>query len=220
MKRTVSKAKPSTKPAAIPAASDRRERNKLDKRDRIIAAAWSLFVKQGYDATTTKQIAERADIATGTLFLYAPDKLDLLAMLYQDRIARAVDDAFATLPARARLGEQVMHLFTRFFRMYGEQPELGKRFVRQLLLANGPNADRVNLNTISFVARLQGLIANAEQQGKLSGKVPSMTLAQLLFGLYFTSLMTWVMGYATLETALDPLLRHGVELLLRGAAKE
>lgn len=201
------------------ALASRRQQSKLDKRQRIIDAAWKLFTKHGFDATTTKAIATKAGIATGTLFLYAPDKIDLLALLFHDRISRAVDDGFATLPTRAPLHAQLMHLFASFFRMYAEQPALSHQFVRQQMMASGPNADRINLLTVTFVARLQGLLTVAEQQGHLSGKTPSVMLAQYLFGMYTMSLMAWVLGYATIDTAVDPMLKEAIALLLRGAAK-
>ena len=49
----------------------RRERNKQAKLERITAAASELFAKRGVDDVTTQQIADAADIGTGTLFLYA-----------------------------------------------------------------------------------------------------------------------------------------------------
>src|SRR5438477_3914607 len=44
-----------------------RERNKLDKLQRIKAAAAALFTKKGFDATTTIEIAERARVGEGTV---------------------------------------------------------------------------------------------------------------------------------------------------------
>ena len=59
----------------------KRTRNKLDKRERIRDAAWSLFVERGYAETTTREVAARAGVGAGTLFLYADDKADHLARL-------------------------------------------------------------------------------------------------------------------------------------------
>ena len=61
-----------------------RERNKLDKLRRIKAAARELFLEQGYDNATTREIARRADVGLGTLFSYASDKRDLLFLIYND----------------------------------------------------------------------------------------------------------------------------------------
>lgn len=59
----------------------RRERNKQEKLERITAAARELFVLYGVDDVTTQQIADRADVATGTLFLYAKTKSELLLLV-------------------------------------------------------------------------------------------------------------------------------------------
>ena len=60
--------------ALAPQPVGRRERNKQNKLDRITAAAGELFAKHGVDEVTTQQIADKADIGTGTLFLYAKTK--------------------------------------------------------------------------------------------------------------------------------------------------
>ena len=62
-----------------------RERGKLEKRRRIKQAARDVFLEKGYDAATTREIAERAYVAIGTLFVYAKDQRDLLMMLISTR---------------------------------------------------------------------------------------------------------------------------------------
>lgn len=77
---------------ARPQAPGRRERNKQEKLARITAAAGELFLEHGVDDVTTQQIADRADIGTGTLFLYAKTKSELLLLVqnsfYADALVR------------------------------------------------------------------------------------------------------------------------------------
>lgn len=56
----------------------RRSRKKQDTRNRLVAAADELFERQGYDETTTLDIAEAADVAQRTLFRHFPSKEALL----------------------------------------------------------------------------------------------------------------------------------------------
>src|SRR6478735_370867 len=72
-------------------ASGRRERNKDTKRTAIFDAAAALFEAQGFSAVTTQQIAERADVAAGTVFRYASSKAELLLMVYNVEFERAVE---------------------------------------------------------------------------------------------------------------------------------
>jgi len=64
----------------------RRERNKAEKQDRIFAAAANLFEERGFDAVTTAEIAEAADVGAGTLFRYAATKGELLLMVLNKRL--------------------------------------------------------------------------------------------------------------------------------------
>jgi AcrR family transcriptional regulator len=83
--------------AAMPLASGspavslgRRERNKQQKLERIVAAATELFAERGVDDVTTQEIADKADIGAGTLFLYAKTKGELLLLVQNSTYAEAL----------------------------------------------------------------------------------------------------------------------------------
>ena len=50
----------------------------LDTRSKILSTARSLFAHRGYDGTTTKELAEKAGIAEGTLFRHFTNKKAIL----------------------------------------------------------------------------------------------------------------------------------------------
>src|SRR5688500_17389881 len=70
----------------------RRERNKRDKLERIIAAARDRFDTHGVEAVTTQQIADKADIRTGTLFLHAKSKSELFLLVQNSSYVAALDE--------------------------------------------------------------------------------------------------------------------------------
>src|SRR5947199_9613102 len=86
----------------------RRERNKQDKLDRITAAARELFAEHGVDEVTTQQIADKADIGTGTLFLYAKTKGDLLLLAQNATYADALDKGKAAAETAADTRNAIM----------------------------------------------------------------------------------------------------------------
>ncbi len=53
-----------------------------DKKERILNAALKLFVEKGIDNTSTSLISKEADVATGTMYLYFENKVDLISKLY------------------------------------------------------------------------------------------------------------------------------------------
>jgi AcrR family transcriptional regulator len=193
-----------------------RERQKRDKTERLRRAAWELFVERGYDATSTREIAERAGVATGTLFLYARDKADLLFLVFEHRLAEAVDEAFATLPEDLPLVEQLRHLFRACFAMYAKSPAVARRFVAELPGADGPNAVRVNGLTLAFLQRVAALVERAGERGEVRRDVPPLFAAQTVFGLYFMALQSWLGGWDSLESAVETTLAGSLRLLFDG----
>lgn len=195
-----------------------RAARKEDKRARLRDAAWALFREKGFEHTTTKEIAARAGVASGTLFLYARDKADVLFLVFHERLSAAVDEGLRTLPDGPLL-EQLLHLFAGFFRVYEEAPEVARAFIKELPGADGPNAQLTNTLTMSLLTHVSGLIQRAQAKGELAADVPPMLLAQNAFALYFFALMAWLGRVTTLEGALDPLLRSSLSLQLRGLSR-
>jgi AcrR family transcriptional regulator len=73
-----------------PAPRRLRERNKQEKLARIERAARLLFTQKGFERTTTREIAQRARVGAGTLFLYAKDKRELLLRMFRADSQRAI----------------------------------------------------------------------------------------------------------------------------------
>jgi AcrR family transcriptional regulator len=196
-----------------------RKQQKDDTRERVRRAALELFSSTGFEATTTKAVAERAGVAVGTVFVHASDKVDLLALVMHDVLHDALSQAFETLP-KAALEARLLHVFGSVFRAYGQVPRLAEPFVRTIANATGPNGSKVNAFTFETLGRLAALVSEAQHAGEIDENVPPLLLAQNVFALYYFALTTWISGYSTLETALDPHLRLALELQLRGLLKQ
>src|SRR5918999_6086068 len=63
-----------------------RQRQAAARREQILKTALKLFAAQGFDATSTRQIAREVGIAEGLIFHYFPTKASLLAAILQDRL--------------------------------------------------------------------------------------------------------------------------------------
>jgi len=74
------------------ASRQRREQEKEELRQAILAAAASLFLEHGYEGFSLRQVAEQIGYSPTTIYLYFEDKTDLLFAV--------VDDAYADLSRR------------------------------------------------------------------------------------------------------------------------
>ncbi|HZY20199.1 MAG TPA: TetR/AcrR family transcriptional regulator [Ramlibacter sp.] len=80
------------KPARQVAAQDdaqtaRRERRKEARPGELLDAALDLFVEKGFAATRSEEVAARAGVSKGTLFLYFPTKEELFKAVVRENIS-------------------------------------------------------------------------------------------------------------------------------------
>lgn len=74
------------------AARPRRERRKEARPGELLDAALNLFVEKGYAATRVEEVAARAGVSKGTLFLYFSSKEDLFKAVVRENIAGRFDE--------------------------------------------------------------------------------------------------------------------------------
>lgn len=113
----------------------RRELSKEEKRRRITTVAQELFARHGVGGVTTQQIADRADVAIGTLFLYASSKAELLTMVQNQKFAAAINEGLAAadgLGTADSLG-RVLALVGPVVVCIREQPENGRAYLHELV---------------------------------------------------------------------------------------
>ena len=109
-----------------------RDRQRADRDQRIRAAARHLFDERGYDATTIRAIAERADVGVGTVLAYTDTKEALLHEVWRADALPVVEAATAQVPAGA-LADRWMAVFRPLLEHYAERPrlEIGRASCRE-----------------------------------------------------------------------------------------
>lgn len=194
---------------------NRRARRKEETLRRIEAEAWALFTTRGYEATSTREIADAADIAAGTLFNYFPEKRGLLIHLMQREIDRAMIDASSTMTA-STLEEQLAHVFGALGRCYARERRLSRVFIKELLFTDGARRMKSATWTFELVRRIAGLVEDAQRRGELDPSVEAMAIAQQIFSTHYFGLVTWLGGTMPSRAAQEAQFRASLRLLLRG----
>ena len=73
--------------ASDDAQAAKRERRKEARPGELLDAALDLFVEKGFTATRAEEVAARAGVSKGTLFLYFPSKEELLKAVVRENIS-------------------------------------------------------------------------------------------------------------------------------------
>jgi len=173
----------------------RRERNKRDKLRRILAAATRLFNEKGFEQTTTQAIADAADIGTGTLFLYAKTKEDLLIMVFQDEMIAESRAAVRALSPEAPLIEQLMSVFEVMIAYHARDIELARVLIKEISI---PSSARTHpyIHTLmkEIYSGLGAIVATGQKQGRLRADIDPIVAGEAIFGAYYIGLIAWLAG--------------------------
>jgi AcrR family transcriptional regulator len=159
---------------------------KTATRERILEAARRLFADNGYEATTTRDIAQAAEIATGTLFNYFPTKEAIVACLANDALSGVVAVAQRDLNQNATLEEDLFALVALALR---KLRPLRRHLPALLETSLSPlSATSDDDSTSLRVAHLEAVSALAVKHGY--GELPATAL-QLYWTLYSGVLVFW-----------------------------
>jgi AcrR family transcriptional regulator len=199
-----------------------RERNKLEKRVRIKAAARRMFIKKGYEAATTREIATLADVGIGTVFVYAKDKRDLLMMIVNDDLDELNTRALAGIEMDAPLLDQVVTFFQKRYQYWASEPCISRPAVQETFDFLSVSSERGE-ETVRFYSRrarvlnmLSELVAAKQRMGEISSADPADLIASLLMTIYLTEVRRWLTAEVpNVRTGLAR-LRKMLGLALRG----
>jgi AcrR family transcriptional regulator len=178
-----------------------RERSKLEKRRRISEAARAVFTEFGYERANMREIAKRAGVATGTLFLYAPDKRNLLLWVFNDDLDEITEATFASIAAEnahAELVEQLMFAFAARYRYWGADPELSLHALQELIIARDiaatPASHLANYHRRRIVLQehVTELVRAQQRLGRLRADEDAEMIARMVLSIYNAAVRSWL----------------------------
>lgn len=195
---------------AAPAGDSRRERNKRDKQNRIIGAARALFQSQGYQQTTLGQIAAAAGVGTGTLFLYASSKEDLVILVFLDEMSDVVESSFRRRAPTAPVQTQLLDFLHGIIEYHAQDLDIARTLMRELtFLSNPDRADSVTQVADAIIARIRTILDWGVAQGEIDLERTDL-VSQILFSVYFQQQQAWLSEFLTREQ-----LEHNLVNMLR-----
>jgi AcrR family transcriptional regulator len=196
-----------------------REQNKLDKRERIRAAASELFSRLGYGAATLRQIAQRAHVGLGTLFDYAEDKRDLVFLIFNDELDTLTDAALAAGRADAPLIEQLMAVFRFHYEKLAVNPSLARILLQELTFySEGKQSERFHEIRGRLIRGIEGLVQVAQEERRILAQEKPEFIARHLFFVYSAAIRWWISGVQPDVEAGVAELRRLLELQFNGLA--
>jgi AcrR family transcriptional regulator len=192
-----------------PAPLGQRERNKLDKLRRIRDAARELFVAKGFDDTTTREIAIRANVGIGTIFVYAENKRDLLFLIVNEELEKIEQMAEAAVEETASLLDNLLRVARIHYEFFARQPALSRLALREMVFyESGTQAGRFQKTRERLIELLGRIAATAIAQKTIVATEEPRFIGWVVFSVFQVELRRWLSDD-------DPNLQQGLRTLER-----
>ena len=186
-----------------------------ERRKRILDATIALASKGGFDAVQMRAVAERADVALGTLYRYFPSKIHLLV----SALGREFERANAGIEGRAIPGdtphERVMWVLDQSSQGMQRNPKLTEALTRAFMFADSTVAQEIHVVGLQMTRALTR--AMADPGTPYSDHEPTedeLAIAKVIGDVWLASLVQWVTGRAD-AADVNKSIDMAVRLLLR-----
>jgi TetR/AcrR family fatty acid metabolism transcriptional regulator len=187
-----------------------------DKRQRILQAAVKVFAKKGYHGAKVSEIARRADVADGTIYLYFRNKEDILVSLFDEVMLEHLEKAREDLTAVSGAPARLLAIAEHHLRAMGSNRDLAVVFQVELRQSTR-FMERFTASWLQDYFGLLGeVIEQGQREGSLRADLPRKVATKAFFGALDEMVTSWIIGGGNYDLA--ELARPVVALFLGGAA--
>jgi AcrR family transcriptional regulator len=191
-----------------PADSEPGSAAQRERRKRILDATLALASKGGYDAVQMREVAERADVALGTLYRYFPSKIHLLV----SGLIREFERTKEKLDRRPIPGdtpaERIIYVLNKVTKTMQREPLLTEAITRAFMFADPSAAAEVN----AVAALMEQMLTDAMHDGEPTAD--ERAIARVIGDVWLSNLVAWVTRRASANDV-SRQLELAARLLLR-----
>jgi AcrR family transcriptional regulator len=170
------------------------------RRERILDAAVALAAEGGYDAVQMREVAERADVALGTLYRYFPSKVHLLVSA-MGRTFAALQENVVVDSTDATPQLRVYRVIAEVTRYLARNRRLSGAMIRALVMAEADAGREVDAVSELMV----GFITAASHEPGTSPSERDVLVAGVIGKVWLSDVLTLLTGRMTVSQVLEDL---------------
>ncbi|HEV7792064.1 MAG TPA: cholesterol catabolism transcriptional regulator KstR [Pseudonocardia sp.] len=164
-----------------------------DRRRRILDATLALASKGGFEAVQMRAVAERADVALGTLYRYFPSKIHLLVTALIREFGRSLERYERTPIPGETPAEGVLYVLSRNTRSLQRDPHLTEAMTRAFMFADTSVAAEV-VEVGRLLERMLTIAMGVEEPSE-----EDKAIARVIGDVWLSNLVAWVTRRASAE---------------------
>lgn len=196
------------------------ERRKDARPQELLAAALELFVERGFAATRLEDVAKRAGVSKGTLYLYFANKEELFKAMVRETIVPAIGEAEQNIVEfTGPSGELLRAIVLAWWDRYGATPLAG---VAKLMMAESGNfPELTRFYNEEVIDRANAMLARILERGMARGEFRRVDTNMMTMIVIAPLVMMMMWTHSVLPCKNEGIEPHAflhtfVDLVLRG----
>ncbi|MBL4635627.1 MAG: TetR/AcrR family transcriptional regulator [Kofleriaceae bacterium] len=165
-----------------------------DKRQRILAAAETVFAENGFFYAKVSQIAKQAGVADGTIYLYFKSKDDLLISLFEVRMKQVCTAMNETIAKDKECADKLRSFIRTHLALVNDHPSLAEVLTVELRQSSKFMKEHSNPQFAEYLKILATIIADGQSKGEFDPTVPAPLAARGIFGMVDELALAWLLG--------------------------
>lgn len=160
-------------------------RRRIHDRDReadILDAAHRLFAEKGFDGASVAEIARAAEVAEGTLYLYAATKRDLLAKVIERWYAALIDELRRDIADAPDIRAKFLAFARRQFAVFVDHAAFGRVLARDIRAEPGYRDSALYRMNRDYTHLFMDLLRDGQAQGVIRADLYLDIARDLFFG--------------------------------------
>jgi TetR/AcrR family fatty acid metabolism transcriptional regulator len=197
-------------------------RRQAAKRSRITEAAVEVFAERGFHSSRVSEIARRAGVADGTIYLYFKNKEDILLSIFEEKMDVMLMGLREALSNTSDLEEKIRSYARYHFRQVRENRATAEVLQVELRLSNKFLKEYRPHKLWDYLHVFRDLVLEGQQNGRFRTEVDPFIAMWSFFGGLDELAMQWVLSRRQSKNKfnLDEAADQVAEIFIRGLRRD
>jgi TetR/AcrR family fatty acid metabolism transcriptional regulator len=188
------------------------------KHDRILDAAIEVFAEKGFHNARIADIARKANVADGTIYLYFRNKDDVLLSIFEEKMGVLIDGLHGALHGIDCPLERVRAFARYHFKQVEDHRALAEVLQIELRLSNKFLKEYRPEKLWAYLGIFAGIVREGQERGVMRAELDPFVTMWAFFGALDELAIQWVLSRKPGKFPLDATANAVADVFIRGMA--
>lgn len=167
---------------------------KRNKYVRILESALQVFAEKGFHRARISDVAKRAGVADGTVYLYFKNKHDLLIKTFEEIMEVILEKVMEILSSNLSPSDKMREIVRTHYELALTHPHIVEVITFELRQSHKFMKEYENRKFKEYLRLISEVIKEGQERGEFSREITPRVASRAIFGMLHETMLQWVAG--------------------------